>query len=181
MSEVNKTNHSATVLALIKSQVPIVVDKYLGTKLDDALLKVLERHTADLIEKFSVMPDPESIKSQESKKSPKEIIRIKREQGEKEQESTYTIRSTDKVALEEFDLKSALFKHINKNISKKPHDSDASASKQHPTLTSTSWQITDTRDVVIDSSMHSSEPESGHSEHSYDDDSKQDEGHISNL
>ncbi|GKB65433.1 hypothetical protein Tco_0921619 [Tanacetum coccineum] len=65
--------------------------------------------------------------------------------------------------------------------SKKPHDSDASASKQHPTLTSTGWQITDTRDAVIDSSMHSSEPESGHSEHSSDDVSKQDEGHVSDL
>ncbi|GJR14909.1 hypothetical protein Tco_0797561 [Tanacetum coccineum] len=50
-----------------------------------------------------------------------------------------------------------------------PKDSDASASKQHPTLTSTGWQITDTRDAVIDSSMHRSEPESGHSEHSSDD------------
>ncbi|GJT62386.1 hypothetical protein Tco_1005919 [Tanacetum coccineum] len=65
--------------------------------------------------------------------------------------------------------------------SKKPQDSDASASKQHPTLTSTGWQITDTRDAVIDSSMHSSEPESGHSEHSSDDVSKQDEGHVSDL
>ncbi|GKA96323.1 hypothetical protein Tco_0818418 [Tanacetum coccineum] len=269
MSEVKKTDHSAAVLASIKSQVPTVVDKYLGTKLDDALLRVLERHTADLIEKYSVLPGPESIKNQESKKSPKEIIRIKREQGEKEQESTYTIRSTDKVALEEFDLKSALFKHMQKNRTanrnpanyhlyhalmealiadedamdkevkdrvkdhkrkhddeddedddddegpsagsnqgkstkrrrhdsgasgsaqpppkddeqslKKPHDSDASASKQHPTLTSTGWQITDTRDAVIDSSMHSSEPESGHSEHSSDDVSKQDEGHVSDL
>ncbi|GKF55733.1 hypothetical protein Tco_0166073, partial [Tanacetum coccineum] len=89
--------------------------KYLGTKLDDALLRVLERHTADLIEKFYVLPGPESIKNQESKKSPKEIIRIKMEQGEKEQELTYTIRSIDKVSLEEFDLKSALFKHMNKN------------------------------------------------------------------
>ncbi|GJS22926.1 hypothetical protein Tco_0451558 [Tanacetum coccineum] len=269
MSEVKKTDHSAAVLASIKSQVPTVVDKYLGTKLDDALLRVLERHTADLIEKYSVLSGPESIKNQESKKSPKEIIKIKREQGEKKQESTYTIRSTDKVALEEFDLKSALFKHMNKNrtanrnpanyhlyhalmealiadedamdkevkdrvkdhkrkhesdddedddddegpsagsnqgksskrrrhdsgasgsaqpppkddeqSSKKPQDSDASASKQHPTLTSTGWQITNTRDAVIDSSMHSSEPESRHSEHSSDDSSKQDEGHISNL
>ncbi|GJS03203.1 hypothetical protein Tco_0319711 [Tanacetum coccineum] len=244
MSEVKKTDHSTDVL-------------------------VLERHTADLIEKYSVLPGPESIKNQESKKSPKEIIRIKREQGEKEQESTYTIRSTDKVALEEFDLKSNLFKHMQKNrtanrnpanyhlyhalmealiadedamdkevkdrvkdhkrkhddeddedddddegpsagsnqgkstkrrrhdsgasgsaqpppkddeqSSKKPHDSDASASKQHPTLTSTGWQITDTRDAVIDSSMHNSEPESGHSKHSSDDVSKQDEGHISDL
>ncbi|GJT75603.1 hypothetical protein Tco_1042328 [Tanacetum coccineum] len=115
MSEVKKTDHSAAALASIKSQVPTVVDKYLGTKLDDALLRILERHTADLIEKYFVLPGPESIKNQESKKSPKEIIRIKREQGEKKQESTYTIRSTDKVALEEFDLKSALFKHMQKN------------------------------------------------------------------
>ncbi|GJV50884.1 hypothetical protein Tco_1446625 [Tanacetum coccineum] len=80
MSEVKKTDHSADVLASIKSQVPTVVDKYLGTKLDDALLKILERHTADLIEKYSVLPGPESIKNQESEKSPKEIIRIKKEQ-----------------------------------------------------------------------------------------------------
>ncbi|GJT65947.1 hypothetical protein Tco_1017427 [Tanacetum coccineum] len=56
MSEVKKTDHSADVLASIKSQVPTVVDEYLGTKLDDALLKILERHTADLIEKYSVLP-----------------------------------------------------------------------------------------------------------------------------
>ncbi|GKB06194.1 hypothetical protein Tco_0834427 [Tanacetum coccineum] len=217
MSEVKKTDHSADVLASIKSQVPTVVDKYLGTKLDDALLKILERHTADLIEKYSALPGPESIKNQESEKSPKEIIRIKREQGEEKQDSTYSIRSTDKVALEEFDLKSALFKHMNKNktanrnpanyhlyhalmealiadedamdkevavkvkdhkrkhdsddeedddddegpsagsnqgSSKKPRESDASASIQHPALTSIGWQITDTRDDVVNSLMH---------------------------
>ncbi|GKD42327.1 hypothetical protein Tco_1266972, partial [Tanacetum coccineum] len=42
MSEVKKTDHQADVLASIKSQVPTAVDKYLGTKLDDALLKILE-------------------------------------------------------------------------------------------------------------------------------------------
>ncbi|GJU38143.1 hypothetical protein Tco_1186497 [Tanacetum coccineum] len=269
MSEVKKTDHSADVLASIKSQVPTVVDKYLGTKLDDALLKILERHTADLIEKYSVLPGPESIKNQESEKSPKEIIRIKREQGEEKQDSTYSIRSTDKVALEEFDLKSALFKHMNKNktanrnpanyhlyhalmealiadedamdkevavkvkdhkrkhdsdddedddddegpsagsnqgrsakrrrpesaasgsaqpppkdddqSSKKPRESDASASKQHPALTSTGWQITDTRDAVVDSSMPRSDTESEHSEQSSDDIPMQDEGHVSDL
>ncbi|GJT42260.1 retrovirus-related pol polyprotein from transposon TNT 1-94 [Tanacetum coccineum] len=87
MSEVKKTDHSADVL---------------------------ERHTADLIEKYSVLPGLESIQNQESEKSPKEIIRIKKEQGEEKQDSTYSIRSTDKVDLEEFDLKSALFKHMNK-------------------------------------------------------------------
>ncbi|GJR36000.1 hypothetical protein Tco_1211684 [Tanacetum coccineum] len=243
MSEVKKTDHSADVLASIKSQVPTAVDKYLGTKLDDALLKILERHTADLIEKYSVLPGPESVKNQESEKSPKEIIRAKKEQGEEKQDSTYSIRSTDKVDLEEFDLKSALFKHMNKiksanrntanyhlyhalmealiadedamdkevadkvkdhkrkhdsdddedddddegpsagsnqgrstkrrrsdsaasgsaqpppkdddQSSKKPRESDASASKQHPSLTtSTGWQITDTRDAVVKALMH---------------------------
>ncbi|GKD01972.1 retrovirus-related pol polyprotein from transposon TNT 1-94 [Tanacetum coccineum] len=117
MSEVKKIDHSAAVLASIQSQVPPVVDKYLGTKLDDALLKTLERHTADLVEKYSVLPAPESSKKQESEKSPEEIIRIKREQEEKKQEPTYTIKSTDKAALEEFDLKSALFKSMHKNKS----------------------------------------------------------------
>ncbi|GJS58340.1 hypothetical protein Tco_0653124 [Tanacetum coccineum] len=44
---------------------------------------------------------------------------IKREQEEKNQESTYTIKSTDQAALEEFDLKSALFKSMHKNKSAK--------------------------------------------------------------
>ncbi|GKA67244.1 hypothetical protein Tco_0767052 [Tanacetum coccineum] len=117
MSEVKKIDHSAAVLASIQSHVPPVVDKYVGTKLDDALLKALERHTADLVEKYSVLPTPESSKKQESEKSPEEIIRIKREQEEKKQEPTYTIKSTDQAALEEFDLKSALFKFMHKNKS----------------------------------------------------------------
>ncbi|GKB85703.1 hypothetical protein Tco_0957975 [Tanacetum coccineum] len=241
MSEIKKTDHSADVLASIKSQVPTVVDKYLGTKLDDALLRTLERHTADLIEKYSELPGPESVKNQASEMSPTEIMRIKREQGEEKQESTYSIRSTDKVALEEFDLKSALFKHMNKNKNanrnpanyhlyhalmealiayedamdkevtvkgrstnrrisdsatlgsakpppkdddqslKKPRETEASASKQHLALTSTGWQITDTRDVVVDSSMHRSDPESEHSEQSSDDIPMQDEGHVLDM
>ncbi|GJV82278.1 hypothetical protein Tco_1518148 [Tanacetum coccineum] len=209
MSEVKKTDHQADIL---------------------------ERHTADLIEKYSVLPGPESVKNQESEKSPKEIIRAKKEQDEEKQDSTYSIRSTDKVDLEEFDLKSALFNHMNKNksanrntanyhlyhalmealitdedaidkevadkgksskrrrhdsgasgsaqpptkddeqSSKKPRESDASASKQHPALTSTGWQITDTRDAGADSSMHRSDPESEHSEQSSENIPMQDEG-----
>ncbi|GJU05915.1 hypothetical protein Tco_1122345 [Tanacetum coccineum] len=215
------------------------------------------------------MPGPESVKNQESEKSPKEIIRAKKEQDEEKQDSTYSIRSTDKVDLEEFDLKSALFNHMNKNksanrntanyhlyhalmealitdedamdkevadkvkdhkrkhdsdddedddddegpsagsnqgksskrrrhdsgasgsaqpprkddeqSSKKPRESDASASKQHPALTSTGWQITDTRDAGADSSMHRSDPESEHSEQSSDDIPMQDEGNDSDM
>ncbi|GKF50833.1 hypothetical protein Tco_0147300, partial [Tanacetum coccineum] len=61
-------------------------DKYLGTKLDDALLKVLERHTADLIQKYFVLPGLVYVKNQESEKSSKEIIRAKKEQGEEKQD-----------------------------------------------------------------------------------------------
>ncbi|GKD84211.1 hypothetical protein Tco_1351050, partial [Tanacetum coccineum] len=240
MSEVKKTDLSADVLASIRSQVPTAVDTYLGSKLDDALLK-----------------------------SPKEIIKAKKEQDEEKQDSTYSIRSNDKVDLEEFDLKSALFSHMNKKksanknttnyrlyhalmealiadedamdkevadqvkdhkrkhdsdddedddddegpsagsnqgrstkrrrsdsaasgsaqpppkdddqSSKKPRESDASASKQHPALSSTGWQSTDTRDAGAGYSMHRSDPESEHSEQSSDDISKQDKGDGSDM
>ncbi|GJU70314.1 hypothetical protein Tco_1256573 [Tanacetum coccineum] len=262
---------ATTITTSLPEITPFIALQLRVARLEQEMSEVKKTdHSAD---KYSVLPGPESIKNQESKKSPKEIIIIKRKQGEEKQESTYSIRSTDKVALEEFDLKSALFKHMNKNKTanrnpanyhlyhalmealiadedamdkevkdrvkdhkrkhdsdddedddddegpsagsnqgksakrrrhdsgasgsaqpptkddeqslKKPQDSDASASKQHPTLTSTGWQITDTRDAVIDSSMHSSEPESGHSEHTSEhssgDVSKQDEGHVSDL
>ncbi|GKF14315.1 hypothetical protein Tco_0055777, partial [Tanacetum coccineum] len=48
-------------------------------------------------------------------------------------------------------------------------------------LTSTGWQITDTRDAGADSSMHKSDPDSGHSEQSSDDISMQDEGNDSDM
>ncbi|GJR75660.1 hypothetical protein Tco_0088025 [Tanacetum coccineum] len=81
MSEVKKTDHSADVLASIRSQVPTC------------------------------------YQNQESKRVRMEIIKSKKEQGEEKQDSTYSIRSTDKVDLEEFDLKSALFSHMNKKKS----------------------------------------------------------------
>ncbi|GJY46952.1 hypothetical protein Tco_0436015 [Tanacetum coccineum] len=117
MSEVKKIDHSTVVLASIQSQVPTVVEKYVGTKIDDALLKALEKHTADLIQKYSGLPAPESSKKQESEKSPEEILRIKREQEEQKHVPTYTIKSTDTAALKEFDLKAALFKTIHENKS----------------------------------------------------------------
>ncbi|GJR07673.1 hypothetical protein Tco_0790325 [Tanacetum coccineum] len=65
--------------------------------------------------------------------------------------------------------------------SKKTQGTDASATKQHPALTSTGWQITDTRDAGVDSSMHRSDPESEHSEQSSDDITMQDEGNDSDM
>ncbi|GKF09171.1 hypothetical protein Tco_0043395, partial [Tanacetum coccineum] len=105
MSEVKKIDHSAAVLASTQSQVPPVVDKYVGTKLDDDLLKALKRHTADLVEKYYVLLIPESSKKHESEKSPEEIIRIKREQEEKKKRSAPAKdpveEPTDKVIMDE--------------------------------------------------------------------------------
>ncbi|GJW76588.1 hypothetical protein Tco_0138270, partial [Tanacetum coccineum] len=114
-----------------------------------------------------------------------------------------------KVDLEEFDLKSALFNEdaMDKEVAdkvkdhKRKHDSDddeddgmmmkpsagqtgweseASASKQHPALSSTGWQITDTREAGVDSSMHRSDP-SGTLKNSLDDITMQDEGNDSDM
>ncbi|GKG24021.1 hypothetical protein Tco_0392057, partial [Tanacetum coccineum] len=65
--------------------------------------------------------------------------------------------------------------------SKKLREFEASASKQHPSLSSTEWQITDTREAGVDSSMHISDLESEHSEQSTNDISKQDEGNDSDM
>ncbi|GJW47148.1 hypothetical protein Tco_0078794, partial [Tanacetum coccineum] len=65
--------------------------------------------------------------------------------------------------------------------SKKPRKTEASASKQHPALTSIGWNITDTREYGVDSSMHKSDPESEHFEQSLDNISMQDEGNDSDM
>ncbi|GJX35734.1 hypothetical protein Tco_0247291 [Tanacetum coccineum] len=93
------------------------MSEHLGTKVDDALLKALEKHTANLIQKYSGLPAPESSNKQESEKNPEDILRIKREQEEQKHVPIYTIKSTNTAALKEFDLKAPLFKTIHENKS----------------------------------------------------------------
>ncbi|GJW56121.1 hypothetical protein Tco_0102852 [Tanacetum coccineum] len=123
--KLKKIDHFAESLASLKSQVPTVVEHYLGSKIGDDLQKVLQRHIADLIQKYSVKPTPEPSKIQkptidlvpESEKSALEICKIKKEQAEKQKMAKYTIKSTDKVALKEYDLKSALYQTMNEKKS----------------------------------------------------------------
>ncbi|GJZ61872.1 hypothetical protein Tco_0618009 [Tanacetum coccineum] len=106
----------------------MVVDNYLGSKLGDALQKTLREHSADLIHKHSVKPAPESSKiqtstinlEQESKKISSEIRKIKREQADMQKMLKYTIKSTNKASLKEYDLKSVLYQtmHENKSFNK---------------------------------------------------------------
>nr|GEY86548.1 retrotransposon protein, putative, unclassified [Tanacetum cinerariifolium] len=69
---------------------PTVVDSYLDTKVRDVFQKELQKHTADLIHKYSLQHLYELTKrltptaKQESKKSPSDVLKIKKEQAENE-------------------------------------------------------------------------------------------------
>ncbi|GJX09447.1 hypothetical protein Tco_0199306 [Tanacetum coccineum] len=54
---------------------------------------------------------------QESKKSPSEIHKVKKELAKKQKMLKYTIKSTDKAALKEYDQKSALYQTMHENKS----------------------------------------------------------------
>ncbi|GJV65422.1 hypothetical protein Tco_1476250 [Tanacetum coccineum] len=62
------------------SYVPTVVDSYLDTKVEDVFQKELQKHTADLIHKYSLHHLPQLTKKptptveQESEKSPLQIL-----------------------------------------------------------------------------------------------------------
>ncbi|GJS47666.1 retrovirus-related pol polyprotein from transposon TNT 1-94 [Tanacetum coccineum] len=88
VTELKTVNHSIEAFAILKSQVPSVVDNYLGSKVGNSKKQT---PTVDL--------------EQGSEKSALEILQIKREQAEKQQKLKFTIKSTEKVALEEYDLK----------------------------------------------------------------------------
>ncbi|GJZ37111.1 copia protein, partial [Tanacetum coccineum] len=128
VSKLKTVDHSSEALVVLQSQVPIVVDSYLDTKVGDIFQKELQKHMTYLIHKYSLQHLPELTKKptpttkQESKKSPLEILKIKKEQVESQKNPQFTIKSTDKAALEEYDLKSALYQsmHANKSFNRIP-------------------------------------------------------------
>ncbi|GJR60401.1 hypothetical protein Tco_1502563 [Tanacetum coccineum] len=73
LPEITSIHRPSAKSGKIGTRMSKLFDNYLGQHLMNALLKVLERHTADLIEKYSVLPGPESVKNQESEKSPRAI------------------------------------------------------------------------------------------------------------
>ncbi|GJT49732.1 hypothetical protein Tco_0975889 [Tanacetum coccineum] len=103
--ELKNVDHSAATIATLKSQVPTVVDNYLGSKL--AL-------------KSSKIKTPIVNLEKRSEKSASKILKMKREQPEKQQTPKFTIKSTDKATLKEYDQKSALYQtmHANKSFNR---------------------------------------------------------------
>ncbi|GKC35058.1 hypothetical protein Tco_1047442 [Tanacetum coccineum] len=79
VKELKNVDHSYVLLVIIKSEVLTAVKEYLGTSLDDALHKKPQKSTED-------------------------IRKIKMEHAAKQQESQYTITSSDKAALKYFEM-----------------------------------------------------------------------------
>ncbi|GKF36884.1 hypothetical protein Tco_0113642 [Tanacetum coccineum] len=82
VSELKTIDHSTKALDVLKSQVPTVVNSYLDIKVVDVFQKELQKHTTDLIHKYSLLHLPELTKKptptteQESEKSPSDILKI---------------------------------------------------------------------------------------------------------
>nr|GEV28246.1 hypothetical protein [Tanacetum cinerariifolium] len=103
--ELKKIDHSTEALATLKTQVPMTIDNYLGSKLGDAFQKVLHKQSADFAQEFSVKPAPESSKiqistinlEQNSKKSVSKIRKIKKEQALIEDENAMDKGVANKV------------------------------------------------------------------------------------
>ncbi|GJU60819.1 retrovirus-related pol polyprotein from transposon TNT 1-94 [Tanacetum coccineum] len=64
MSELKKIDLSTEALAALKTQVPSVVDNYLGSKVRDVFQRELKKHTADLIQKYYLQQISELPKDQ---------------------------------------------------------------------------------------------------------------------
>ncbi|GKE61497.1 hypothetical protein Tco_1511864, partial [Tanacetum coccineum] len=216
MSEIKKTDHFANVLALIKTQVSTIVDKYLGTKLDEALLRSTDKVALEEFDLKSALfkhmnknktanKNPanyylyhalmEALIADEDVIDKKATVKVKdhkrkhdsdddKDDDDDEGPSAGSNQGRSAKRRRPDSAASGSAQPLPKDddqSSKKPQESDASASKQHPALTSTGWQITDTRDDVVNSSMPRSDTKSEHSEQSSDDIPMQDEGHVSDL
>ncbi|GKE48290.1 hypothetical protein Tco_1479548, partial [Tanacetum coccineum] len=119
VKELKDVDNSTKVISIIKSEVPNVVKEYLGSSLDDALHKVIQRSFADIIKEHSVLAEiVERLRQQYApQKSIKDIREIKMEHARKQQVPKETITSSVTTALEEFDQKTTLFETMTKSKS----------------------------------------------------------------
>ncbi|GJV54496.1 hypothetical protein Tco_1450237 [Tanacetum coccineum] len=101
VKELKTVNHYAALLSTIKSKVPNDVKECLGTSLDDALHKVLQKHSANITKEQSVPAYIiKRLKQQYvPEKSTKDIRKIKMEHARQQQVPKETIISYDTIAL----------------------------------------------------------------------------------
>ncbi|GJT87491.1 hypothetical protein Tco_1069208 [Tanacetum coccineum] len=141
MSEVKKTDLSADVLASIRSQVPTAVDNYLGTKLDDALLK---KHCQLPVlyhayyGSFDNNEDAWERKLHKTRPSAWNQTMVDSTKRRRSESACFLVRLN-------------LLPKADDQSSKKPRESGHLLSKQHPSSPqqTTGWQITDTREAGL--------------------------------
>ncbi|GJT70111.1 hypothetical protein Tco_1029397 [Tanacetum coccineum] len=109
VKELKQVDHSTAILASVRSQVPSVVDEYLGSTLGDMLQKVLQKHTKELIQQF-----PQTSAS--------EIMKVKQEQAAKEKVPKFSSTPFDQQANEEHKQKDILFKMMMSSKLKRRHE-----------------------------------------------------------
>nr|GEY42741.1 hypothetical protein [Tanacetum cinerariifolium] len=61
MQEIKGVNHTATLCPLLRFEIPLVINAYLGSSLGDALQKVLQKHTEELKQQHSQKIDYKEI------------------------------------------------------------------------------------------------------------------------
>ncbi|GJY90139.1 hypothetical protein Tco_0505335 [Tanacetum coccineum] len=87
MSKFKRLDISTEAFAALQTHVPIAVDNYLDSKVREVFQKELQKHTADLIQKYSLQHLPEITKKktptidleQETENSYSEILKLKKE------------------------------------------------------------------------------------------------------
>ncbi|GJX95889.1 hypothetical protein Tco_0351687 [Tanacetum coccineum] len=67
VTTLRNVDHSLAIRADVKSEVRTIVKEYLGISLDDALHKVLQMHTAELVKEHSVLADVIDVLQQQQK------------------------------------------------------------------------------------------------------------------
>ncbi|GJW75863.1 hypothetical protein Tco_0135233 [Tanacetum coccineum] len=119
VKELKDVDNSSKVISTIQSDVLKIVKEYLGSSMDDAMHKVIQKNVADIIKEYSVPAKTvERLKQQYApQKSVEDIQEIKMDHARKQQVPKETFTSSDTTALEEYDQKTNLFETMTKSKS----------------------------------------------------------------
>ncbi|GJT40295.1 hypothetical protein Tco_0940160 [Tanacetum coccineum] len=122
VKELKDVDNSTKVISTIQSEFLKAVKEYLGSSLDDAMHKVIQKNVADIIKEHFVLAETvERLRQQYApQKNVEDIREIKIEHARKQQVPKETITSSDTTALAKFDQKTTLFETmtISKSFNK---------------------------------------------------------------
>ncbi|GJY42067.1 hypothetical protein Tco_0429337, partial [Tanacetum coccineum] len=138
--------HESNALSTVELRAAKLEKDVSELKTDDHSSEALVKHTTYLIHKYFLHHLPELTKKptptaeQEYEKSPSEILKNKKEQAKKQKKPQFTFKTSDKAALEEYDLKTliedknAMDKGVADTVKdhKRKHDDDEDDDDEDP-------------------------------------------------